>query len=74
MTIALNLLADVRWRGKPVAGDRPQALLADAVRIPGDVHAEHPGLTGVDRQQRRQHLAYVKVDSVDRTQLAKAFD
>ena len=28
MTIALNLLADVRWRGKPVAGDRPQALLA----------------------------------------------
>ena len=26
MTIALNLLADVRWRGKPVAGDRPQAL------------------------------------------------
>ena len=28
MTIALNLLADVRWRGKPVSGDRPQALLA----------------------------------------------
>ena len=28
MTIALNLLADVRWRGNPVAGDRPQALLA----------------------------------------------
>jgi predicted ATPase/DNA-binding SARP family transcriptional activator len=28
VTIALNLLADVRWRGKPVAGDRPQALLA----------------------------------------------
>jgi predicted ATPase/DNA-binding SARP family transcriptional activator len=28
VTIALNLLADVRWRGKPVSGDRPQALLA----------------------------------------------
>jgi predicted ATPase/DNA-binding SARP family transcriptional activator len=28
VTIALYLLADVRWRGKPVAGDRPQALLA----------------------------------------------
>ena len=28
MSIALNLLDDVRWRGKPVAGDRPQALLA----------------------------------------------
>jgi predicted ATPase/DNA-binding SARP family transcriptional activator len=28
VTIALNLLADVRWRGSPVAGDRPQALLA----------------------------------------------
>lgn len=28
MSIALNLLADVRWRGRPVAGDRPQALLA----------------------------------------------
>jgi predicted ATPase/DNA-binding SARP family transcriptional activator len=26
--IALTLLADVRWRGTPVAGDRPQALLA----------------------------------------------
>jgi len=26
--IALTLLADVRWRGRPVAGDRPQALLA----------------------------------------------
>src|ERR1700761_9403948 len=24
----LTLLADVRWRGRPVAGDRPQALLA----------------------------------------------
>jgi predicted ATPase/DNA-binding SARP family transcriptional activator len=28
VSIALNLLADVRWRGRPVAGDRPQALLA----------------------------------------------
>ncbi len=28
MSIALTLLADVRWRGQPVAGDRPQALLA----------------------------------------------
>ena len=28
MTIALTLLADVRWRGKLVAGDRPRALLA----------------------------------------------
>ncbi len=28
MSIALTLLAEVRWRGKPVAGDRPQALLA----------------------------------------------
>ena len=28
MTIALTLLEDVRWRGIPVAGDRPQALLA----------------------------------------------
>ena len=28
MSIALTLLADVRWRGKLVAGDRPQALLA----------------------------------------------
>ena len=28
MSIALTLLADVRWRGRPVAGDRPQALLA----------------------------------------------
>ena len=28
MTIALTLLGDVRWRGIPVAGDRPQALLA----------------------------------------------
>jgi predicted ATPase/DNA-binding SARP family transcriptional activator len=28
MSIALTLLADVRWRGIPVAGDRPQALLA----------------------------------------------
>ena len=28
MSIALTLLADVRWRGHPVAGDRPQALLA----------------------------------------------
>ncbi len=28
MSIALNLLADVRWRGRPVAGDRPRALLA----------------------------------------------
>jgi predicted ATPase/DNA-binding SARP family transcriptional activator len=28
VSIALNLLADVRWRGTPVAGDRPQALLA----------------------------------------------
>jgi len=26
--IALTLLAEVRWRGRPVAGDRPQALLA----------------------------------------------
>ena len=28
MSVALTLLADVRWRGIPVAGDRPQALLA----------------------------------------------
>ena len=28
MTIALTLLEDVRWRGIPVVGDRPQALLA----------------------------------------------
>jgi predicted ATPase/DNA-binding SARP family transcriptional activator len=28
VSIALSLLADVRWRGSPVVGDRPQALLA----------------------------------------------
>jgi DNA-binding SARP family transcriptional activator len=28
VSIALNLIGDVRWRGRPVAGDRPQALLA----------------------------------------------
>jgi predicted ATPase/DNA-binding SARP family transcriptional activator len=28
VSIALTLLDDVRWRGRPVAGDRPQALLA----------------------------------------------
>ena len=28
MTIALRLLGEVRWRQQPVAGDRPQALLA----------------------------------------------
>jgi predicted ATPase/DNA-binding SARP family transcriptional activator len=28
VSIALTLLADVRWRGRPVAGDRPQSLLA----------------------------------------------
>jgi len=28
VSIVLNLLADVRWRGRPVAGDRPRALLA----------------------------------------------
>jgi predicted ATPase/DNA-binding SARP family transcriptional activator len=28
VSIALNLLEDVRWRGKPVVGDRPRALLA----------------------------------------------
>jgi predicted ATPase/DNA-binding SARP family transcriptional activator len=28
VSIALQLLEDVRWRGTPVAGDRPQALLA----------------------------------------------
>jgi predicted ATPase/DNA-binding SARP family transcriptional activator len=28
VSIALTLLDDVRWRGTPVAGDRPQALLA----------------------------------------------
>jgi predicted ATPase/DNA-binding SARP family transcriptional activator len=28
VSIALILLDDVRWRGRPVAGDRPQALLA----------------------------------------------
>ena len=28
MSIALTLLEDVRWRGIPVVGDRPQALLA----------------------------------------------
>src|ERR1700749_2433037 len=26
--MALTMLADVHWRGRPVAGDRPQALLA----------------------------------------------
>jgi DNA-binding SARP family transcriptional activator len=28
VTIALNLLDDVRWRGRTVVGDRPRALLA----------------------------------------------
>jgi predicted ATPase/DNA-binding SARP family transcriptional activator len=28
VSIALTLLADVSWRGRPVAGERPQALLA----------------------------------------------
>jgi predicted ATPase/DNA-binding SARP family transcriptional activator len=28
VSIALTLLEDVRWRGRPVAGERPQALLA----------------------------------------------
>jgi predicted ATPase/DNA-binding SARP family transcriptional activator len=28
VSIVLNLLEDVRWRGQPVPGDRPQALLA----------------------------------------------
>ncbi len=28
MSVALNLLEDVRWRGQPVVGDRPRALLA----------------------------------------------
>jgi predicted ATPase/DNA-binding SARP family transcriptional activator len=28
VSIALNLLDDVRWRGRPVVGDRPRALLA----------------------------------------------
>jgi hypothetical protein len=28
VSIALTLLEDVRWRGIPVVGDRPQALLA----------------------------------------------
>jgi predicted ATPase/DNA-binding SARP family transcriptional activator len=28
VSIALNLLEDVRWRGRTVAGDRPRALLA----------------------------------------------
>jgi len=28
VSIALTLLDDVRWRGRPVAGERPQALLA----------------------------------------------
>src|SRR5580658_9451538 len=28
VSIALTLLAEVRWRGRPVGGDRPQALLA----------------------------------------------
>jgi predicted ATPase len=28
VSIALTLLDDVRWRGQPIAGDRPQALLA----------------------------------------------
>lgn len=28
MNIALTLLSDVRWRGRAVVGDRPQALLA----------------------------------------------
>jgi len=29
--------------------------LADAVRFTGNVNAEHPGLAGVDRQQRGEH-------------------
>ena len=28
MPVVLSLLADVRWRGRPVVGERPQALLA----------------------------------------------
>src|SRR4051812_13600967 len=28
MPVVLSLLADVRWRGQPVVGERPQALLA----------------------------------------------
>jgi DNA-binding SARP family transcriptional activator len=28
VTVALSLLEDVRWRGQPVVGDRPRALLA----------------------------------------------
>ena len=35
MSIALTLLGDVRWRGRPVAGDRPQALLAALAARPG---------------------------------------
>ena len=41
--MALSLLADVRWRGRPVAGD---------------VHAEHPRRPLVDRQQRREHAQH----------------
>jgi predicted ATPase len=35
VSIALTLLADVRWRGRPVAGERPQALLAALAARPG---------------------------------------
>ncbi len=73
-------------------GDRLRAIarrrcsLADAVWFAGNVHAEDPGLPGIDRQQGGEHpqgrrlpraigaedaedlaLAYMKVDSVDRT-------
>jgi hypothetical protein len=36
-----------------LAGDADQ--LADAVRLPGDVHPEDPGLPGVDGEQRGEH-------------------
>jgi DNA-binding SARP family transcriptional activator len=28
VTVALSVLDDVRWRGEPVVGERPRALLA----------------------------------------------
>jgi predicted ATPase/DNA-binding SARP family transcriptional activator len=40
VSIALTLLADVRWRGRPVVGDRPQALLAALAA--GDGRAVRP--------------------------------
>jgi len=39
MTPALRLLDDVSWRGSPLAGDRPAALLAALALSPGGVSA-----------------------------------